>query len=242
MPATTPQSQRLLGGLLVRRERWSLSGAGWLLAAAVAAATCVGFVRGVHHFLAVSDGGDGDVMVVEGWIGGRRLAQAADIFLRGHYRCVVVVRDVYSNGDKWSSGGYSADYIATDLSNLGVPKDRIHTVFCPLFQQDRTYHCALAARTWLANNSVSAKQLDVVTIGCHSRRSRLLYEKAFGGGVKVGAISLEDPTFDAAHWWRTSEGVRDVPFEFVAYLYARFLFTDHSAARGAKPDQADADF
>jgi hypothetical protein len=47
--------------------------------------------------------------------------------------------------------------------------------------------------------------------------------------VKVAGIPIEDPAFDAAHWWRTSEGVREVPFEFLAYLYVRFLFTNPGA-------------
>ena len=30
--------------------------------------------------------------------------------------------------------------------------------------------------------------------------------------------------FDAAHWWRSSEGVREILGESIAYLYAKFIF------------------
>ena len=241
-----PKPRRSLGGLLVRRERWSPSGGGWILLLVALAAAFCGFMHGIHPFLAVSDGGAGDLMVVEGWIGPRRVREAAEAFRRGHYQCVVVVRDVDNTGDKWSSGRYSADYVAADLVQQGVPQDQVHTLFCPVVQKDRTYHSALAVREWLAESNIPVKLLDVVTVGCHSRRSRLLYSKAFGDAVKVAVIPIEDPAFDAAHWWRTSEGVRDVPFEFLAYLYARLLFTEHdtpsapSAIRLTSPPERES--
>jgi len=223
-PEPVSGPRRLLWGLLVCRERWSLSLGGWLLLALIFAAGAFGFVRGVHSFLAVSNGGAGEVMVVEGWIGPRPLDQAAAAFRRGHYQCVIVVRGVYEGGDKWTSGRYSADYVGADLVERGVPKDQVQTLFCPVVHKDRTYHCALAVRQWLRERGTPVKSLDVVTIACHSRRSRLLYAKAFGGEVEVGSIALAALEYDPRHWWRTSEGVREVPFEFLAYLYVRFFF------------------
>ena len=181
-------------------------------------------MRGVHAFLTVNNGGAGEVMVVEGWIGPRPIEQAARAFDQGHYQYVVVVRDVYEGGDKWTSGRYSADYIAADLVEHGVPKDRIHTLFCPVVQKDRTYYCAVAVRQWLQARGGPMQSLDVVTLASHSRRSRLLYEKAFGSSVRIGAIALADLTYDPGHWWRTSEGVREVPFECFAYVYVKLFF------------------
>jgi hypothetical protein len=63
--------------------------------------------------------------------------------------------------------------------------------------------------------------MDVITLGPHARRSRLLYQKAFGNAVSLGVISLADPAYDSRYWWRSSEGVREVWGEAVAYLYAR---------------------
>jgi len=41
-------------------------------------------------------------------------------------------------------------------------------------------------------------------------------------------IALRTGRYDPAHWWRSSEGIREVPFEAIAYLYARFLFSPYS--------------
>lgn len=211
-------------GLVERRERWGLTAKGKLLATLVVGLFACGFVFGAYDFLSVNDGGAGEVMVVEGWIGGRRIDSAAQAFKHGRYKCVVVVRDINAGGDKWSTGSWKADYIASDLVQQGVPKEVVHALFCPVARRDRTYHCALAARQWLSEQGMAVRSVDVVTCATHARRSRLLFEKAFGSGVKIGVIAIEDPSYDPGRWWASSAGVRDVVGETVAYLYARLLF------------------
>ncbi len=214
----------MLCSIFVRRECWCLSRRGKLIMAGLSVFTFVLILFGAYPFLAVNDGSRGEVMVVEGWIGSRLIDRTAAVFQRGRYACVVVVRADYERVDKWSAGGYSADYLARGLVQHGVPTNLVHTLFCPVVRKDRTYHCALAVRQWLEQQRISVKSIDVATLAAHSRRSRLLYEKAFGDGVEVGAIALEDPTFDPDQWWRSSAGVREVLGEAIAYVYARVFF------------------
>jgi hypothetical protein len=61
-------------------------------------------------------------------------------------------------------------------------------------------------------------------MGPHSRRSRLLYQKAFGSRVKVGVFSRPDEEYDSKRWWASSVGFEQVIGEGIAYLYARVLF------------------
>ena len=215
-----------------------MSRTGKLVVALVLTASAYGLVHGMCPFLTVNNGGAGQIMVVEGWISTRRIEQAAQAFRHGHYQRVVVVRNVYQEGNKWESGRYTADYVAADLVERGVPKDKVEVLFCPVVRKDRTYSCALAVREWLEQNHTSVKSLDVATLAAHTRRSRLLYEKAFGSTVAVGAVALDDPAYDPVHWWRTSEGIREVPFEAIAYLYVRLFF--HSADQDSKPLPAPA--
>jgi len=222
----------VFGGLFVRRERWGLSIKGKLVAFVLAALAVWGLVWGAYDFLAVNNGGTGEVMVVEGWIGGRQIDNAAEAFKRGRYKCVVVVRDIYAEGNKWSTGSWKADYVAADLVKQGVPEEVVHALFCSVVRRDRTYHCALAARQWLSEQGMAVGTIDVVTCATHARRSRLLFEKAFGSGVKIGVIAIEDPSYDPDRWWASSAGVRDVVGEMVAYLYARLLFWPGSGERG----------
>jgi len=66
--------------------------------------------------------------------------------------------------------------------------------------------------------------VNLVTTGPHARRSRLLFEKALGRDFTVGVLSVPGRDFDAQHWWRSSQGVRVVTGEMIAYCYVRFFF------------------
>ena len=60
--------------------------------------------------------------------------------------------------------------------------------------------------------------------GAHSRRTRLLFQKAFGDGVTIGIVASPEREFDPRRWWTSSSGFRTVTSEIIAYLYARFIF------------------
>jgi hypothetical protein len=45
-----------------------------------------------------------------------------------------------------------------------------------------------------------------------------------GNTVRVGVLAMDEREYDPVHWWRYSEGVREVLCEGVAYLYVRFFF------------------
>jgi hypothetical protein len=67
------------------------------------------------------------------------------------------------------------------------------------------------------------QSFNVVTEDAHARRTRLLFQKAFGHGVRVGIISIPNRDYDAKHWWRSSEGVREVIGEAIAYYLRQAL-------------------
>jgi uncharacterized SAM-binding protein YcdF (DUF218 family) len=147
-----------------------------------------------------------------------------DKALKGNYQDVVVVVAVTDAKSKWDSGRYRAEYIAGALESAGVPKDRIQVLLCDAVQKDRTYACARAVREWLQKREKPVQAIDVVTIGSHARRSRLLFQKAMGSTIRVGVLAMDERGYDPVHWWRSSEGVREVLFEGVAYLYVRLFF------------------
>jgi len=217
-------NQHALGGLLVRKEQWSLSLRGRLLLGLGVLAAAFTVIRGLYPFLAITQRTSGEILVVEGWIHSDSVEQAVREYNAAHYQEVLVVAAVYDVGNKWDSGRYKPEYIEQALVRLGVPKARVHAIFCEVVRKDRTYESALAVRRWLQEHGTLAKSLDVVTIGSHARRSRLLFQKAFGSELKVGVLAMDDRDFDPVHWWRSSEGVREVLFEGVAYLYVRFFF------------------
>lgn len=90
--------------------------------------------------------------------------------------------------------------------------------------RDRTYSAALALQEFFQTNGSGSVRFNVLTEDVHARRTRLLFQKAFGTSAQVGIIAVPDRDYDPAHWWRYSEGVREILGESIAYVYAAFLF------------------
>jgi DUF218 domain len=213
--------QRACGGLFIRRPRWSLSTRGWLVFGLLAVLLALTVLFQVHPFLAVTQRLPCEVLVVDGWTPTYTVKQAVAEFRQGGFQRALVVRGVYDSPDPYLSGRHGGDYIANLLVEEGVPREAVQTVFSPVARRDRTYHTALAARDWLSTAGVGLTGITIATPGPHARRSRLLYRRAFGPTIKVGVISLDDRAYDADHWWRSSEGVKEVVSEGAAYLFVR---------------------
>ena len=212
-----------LAALFVRRERWTLTWTGRLLTLTIVAVLTVILVRGLCGFLAITSPVGGQFLVVEGWMPTYAYREAATQFRKGGYEKIIAA------GVTQEDAGIERDlpehFGAERLIQFGVPNDRLVTTSSEEVYRDRTFHSAMAVKQWLQAQGLRATSIDVVTIGPHARRSRLLYEKALGNEVRVGVISVEDRRFDPDHWWRSSAGVRTVVDELIAYLYARIVFS-----------------
>jgi uncharacterized SAM-binding protein YcdF (DUF218 family) len=178
-----------------------------------------------YPFLAVTHRVNADTLVVEGWVHQYAIRAAANEFQAGHYDRVFT-----TGGPVAGMGGYTNDYNtsanqgAARLRAEGLAPDRIQAVPSRISDRDRTYSAARALRDWLNEHHSSVRAINVLTQDVHARRTRLLFEKALGERTNVGVIAVGNPDYDATHWWRYSEGVRDVISETIAYIYAKFFF------------------
>jgi uncharacterized SAM-binding protein YcdF (DUF218 family) len=224
---------RKFWGLLTRREGWALSWRGWLLLVLFLLLAGSSALLTVHPFLAVTQRVDTKVLVVEGWVHEFAIRAAAEEFKTGAYQRVVT-----TGGPVTGNGGYTGDQDtgasvgAALLRKAGVPPESLQMAPSRVMERDRTYQSAVALRDWFRENRMVVSNLNVVTVTVHARRTRLLYQKAFGKDVAVGIIAVPNPDYEPDAWWRYSEGVREVMGESIAYLYARFLFN----ATGPKAD------
>ncbi|HEY1788885.1 MAG TPA: ElyC/SanA/YdcF family protein [Verrucomicrobiae bacterium] len=214
-----------LYGILVQKERWGLSWRG--RSAALVFIWLVGSLifLGIHPFLAVTHRENSTVLVVEGWVHPYAINAAVKEFQAGHYDRVFV-----TGGPVEGSGGYINDYnteagVGADLlRTAGIPNNALQMVPSHVWNRNRTYYSAIALRDWLNNHNVQVSTLNVLTEESHARRTWLLFQEAFGSNARVGIISIPNPDYDARHWWRYSDGVRDVVGEAIAYVYAKFFF------------------
>ncbi len=214
------------GGLVQRKETWVLTRRGALALLAVCTAGVLFAARQIHPFLAITEPLGGDVLVVEGWMPDVALQEALGWFEQHPYRLLVTTGGPLEKGSYLSAYSTTAELAAATLRRLGADPDRIVAVPAPAVRADRTFESALALGRWLSGSGLAAGSLDVVSLGAHARRTRLLFQKALGDRVRVGVIAAANPGYDEEHWWAWSGGVRAVVGETTAYLYARFLFRE----------------
>lgn len=212
-------------GILVRKERWGLSWRGRFTALLFILSVSWLIFAGAHPFLAVTHRENAKILVVEGWVHPYAISAAVKEFRAGHYDMVFA-----TGGPVEGSGAYINDYnteasVGADrLRAAGIPNNALQMVPSHVWNRNRTYYSAIALRDWFSRHNLQVSSMNVLTEEAHARRTRLLFQEAFGRNVRVGIISVPNPDYDASRWWRYSDGVRDVIGEAIAYVYAKFFF------------------
>ncbi len=236
-------SSQELWGLFERKERWGLSWQGWLVFTSTALVTAYLLCLNVHPFLAVTHRVNANVLVVEGWIQQYAIRAAAAEYHNGSYERIFT-----TGGPENGGGGYVNDYQtsasvgAEALKKQGIPDEVIEMAPSRVIDRDRTYSSAIALRECFRENNIPVHGINVLTEDCHARRTQLLFKKALGKNVEVGIIAVSNPDCDPKHWWRSSEGVREVIGESIAYIYVRMFFypfTTPPVEKATAPSNAD---
>jgi len=216
---------RFFRSLVTRKERWGLSWRGRAVTASAFLLVSAALMLSIHPFLAVTHRVPTKVLVVEGWTHNYGVKAAVEEFKTGRYdRLLTTGGPVSGYGPSSSIYDTDAYQSARLLKQAGLPDELVQSIPSLFVGRDRTYNSAVALRHWLLLQNLPVGSLNVLTEDAHARRTWLLFQDALGPGVQVGIISMPNPDYDAKHWWRSSEGVREIIDESVAYLYARFLF------------------
>jgi hypothetical protein len=222
--ARNPAGNTAFFGCFLKKERWFLSLRGTAIVLLCAFSVLFFFGRKINHFLSVTNRVPAELLVVEGWTPPWGMVEVAAEFQKQNYQHLLIVRPVLDPDKDYDLSYSSVDFAIAALKKNGVPEERVSKIFTLVVRKDRTFHSALSVKEWIATNRVSVTGLNVATIGAHARRSGLLYRKAMPD-LPVGTISLQPREYRPDRWWRYSEGFRETVGEFIAYLYARFLFT-----------------
>ena len=207
------------------RERRVLTPVGWVTLSMAFGFVLVLIILFVHPFLAPIKPVGGDVLVIEGWLPDYALKKVKDQFEKGRYKLLIIVGEKYGVGHPLAHYKSEAEGAASRLYAQGVLPGKIMTA--PVhknFKKDRTYHSILALQRRLNKEGFNEASIDVVSLGVHARRSWFLFEKIFSS-VNVGVIAISPNEYDVSRWWLSSEGVRNVISESIAYLYVLFIFS-----------------
>ncbi|MEH2092182.1 ElyC/SanA/YdcF family protein [Nostoc sp.] len=210
--------------LIKRQEMWTLTAQGWAIAIALIAYLIFFTITHVHSFLAVTSPiKSAEILVVEGWLPDYAIQQALTEFKNGSYRLVITTGGSIEKGNYLSEYKNFAEVSAATFEKLGLESEKVVAVPTPMVIKDRSYASAVEFDRWLSNSNLKLQSINLFSLDVHTRRSWLLFRKLLSPKVKVGAIAAETQDYDPNKWWDSSQGVRTIIDEGVAYIYARFL-------------------
>lgn len=208
-----------------KRERWSTSWLGKILILTLFFIMAWLFVKNIYSILAQNSPVSSEIMILEGFLPDFAIGESMKVFNEGNYKLMII------SGKKMIKGAslvpYENDglYSAAILAKIGFDSTLIKVIGLENdVKQDRTYASATAIMDWLNQNGLKPEGVNVVSLGCHSRRSRLLFEKAFKDEIKIGIISVQDIGYDPEVWWKSSYGFKTVLNEVFALTYTYLFF------------------
>jgi hypothetical protein len=209
--------------LIEYKPRWGLTIQGWLLILLLTSTAILLIGSKLQHFLAYSAPVKAEVLVVEGWIDDEGLLGASAEFQQKNYQFLITTGTPLTRGAYLSEYKSFAQLSAATLISLGFDGDKLIIIPTPAVKKDRTLAGAIAVKQWLENNNVKITGMNIYSDDVHTRRTWLLFRKAIPPNIQVGAIAHPSIRYDAKSWWTSSEGVRKVLSELLAYCYVKFF-------------------
>jgi uncharacterized SAM-binding protein YcdF (DUF218 family) len=197
--------------------------AGWLLILLVSVAVMLLGFRSLAWFLIVNEPVGADYLVIEAWMGKEELEQARAYFDANDYRLAILVGGPISDDFHEMDSNY-AQRAANYLRLQGMPGESLAVVEAPPSAQNRTFLNAVYVREWFFHQGGEIADIDVFTSPAHTRRSRELYQLAFGEVAVVGVVPSSPANFAPEQWWRSSESGKRIVVEFAAWLLVKCCF------------------
>ncbi len=174
-------------------------------------------------FLTVDESVGAEHLVIEAWMSKEELDQGLRYFKSNDYTKVLLVGGPISDDFHGIDANY-AERAAAYLLTQDLPKEATAIVATPHSAQNRTFLNAVMVREWFEQQDISVSRLDVFSSGVHTRRSRDLYQKAFGDRVEIGIVPSQPINFDPTHWWKSSATGKYVAVEFANWVLTKCCF------------------
>ncbi len=183
------------------------------------------FLRQLNAFLCISKPITSKNLVVEGWLPDYSLDSLVRYLSEQQPDQIIITGVPLERGYYAAEHKTYADIAMATLAERGFDTSGIIKINLPRnILRDRTYATALALKEMINKENISLHDFNIYTLGCHARRSYLLFRKAFDEKTCIGIISSRDLSYDYDHWMSSSRGFRTVTNEALAWFYAAFVF------------------
>lgn len=211
--------------IIQKKEKWTLTWQGRLIVLLIFVLLLLIYTKCIVSFLSPHKPVDADVLVVEGYMPDYAMEAAIKIFKEGNYSHLLLTGKPRLKGSHLDRFKNDGEYSAATMVALGFDRSLITVVSMNVeIKKDRTYSSARAINSWILENLPEVDSFDLISLGCHSRRSHLLFRMASDEKFNVGVYCVPDQSFDPKKWWNNSHGFREINKETIAWIYARFFF------------------
>lgn len=216
--------------LVTKKYCRCLTFSGWLVLLLILILLFRIWMGSVSGWLSLDHPVKAKTLVVEGWIEDYALKNAVDFYKNNDYQHLIVTGIPITQWYDYVLFKNTAEGAAAVIKSHGF-KDSIFLAVIPRSVTiNRTYNTAVATRILFEKHPAWGKSFNIYSVGVHSRRTHLMFERAFSSTYEIGIIADTDRTFDPEHWWKSSKGFRNVSNEFVAYCYVwAFFHPDNKA-------------
>ena len=209
---------------LNRKVRWGLTIWGWFLIIFIF--LFIFFILGLNlfRFLAPVQREKSDILVLEGSVPDYVIDSAIREFKKGNYKLLITTGTPVEWGYLFSDYKNTSQIAAASLTKSGFDSSKLVVLSTPEIRNDRTYNSAKELNRWLKKNKPGVTSINLMTMGVHGGRSRMLFQYALGDSVRVGVISVKNFYYGPDDWWRSSKGFRETVNEALGYFYVRLFF------------------
>lgn len=163
-------------------------------------------------------------MVLEGWVPTYALQDVLKHYNDDGYDNLIVTGIPITQYEYASDFNYTSQATIAALKHFGFT-DTIYEAANPTnIYKDRTYSTAILTKEVFENHPDWEKSFNIYSMGVHSNRTKVLFEKAFTDDYEIGIIAHSDRTFIGEEWWKSSIGFRNVSNEVLALSYTKLFF------------------
>ena len=177
-----------------------------------------------YTFLFINRPVETKTMVLEGWVPTYALQEALRYFNENNYENLIVTGIPITQYEYASDFKYTSKATKLALQHFGYTDTIYETANPTNIYRDRTYTTALITKQLFDEHPEWDRSFNVYSMGVHSHRSMVLFQKAFPDDFKIGVVAHADRAFIGDEWWKSSIGFRNVTNELLAITYAKLFF------------------
>jgi hypothetical protein len=104
------------------------------------------------------------------------------------------------------------------MISMGIDSSRIIATAGERVTINRTLTSALAFRDWIKTTKINIKGINIISLGAHTRRTWMIYDKILKKKYEIGIISLPDYSYNHSRLYKLIKTFREI-FGIIYYWF-----------------------